>query len=122
MKKYALIIVVILFTGCTIGNGHICGPQTPTAYCNKEAYEKLMHPKPYGAHWIKEGMARESRRVDYMQCGGGSDLREGYGVKSVQSNKEFFDGFNVHTHQLMNCMKSKGYVYLDQCDSRCLHP
>lgn len=78
--------------------------------------------KPYGAHWIKDGMTRESRRVDYMQCGGGADLREGYEVKSGQSNKEFFDGFNAHVYQLLNCMKPKGYTYLNQCDARCLHP
>lgn len=78
--------------------------------------------KPYGAHWIKGGMTRESRSADWLQCGGGVDLREGYEVKSDQSNKEFFDGFIAHTYQVLNCMKSKGYTYLDQCDARCLNP
>ena len=45
-----LIKILILFClsgliGCTIGNGHICGPQTPQAYCDREAYERLIHPK-----------------------------------------------------------------------------
>ena len=118
MKKTFFILVsgslIFLLNGCFVSElGSMSG---------RERIEYLKSIKPYGAHWIKEGMTRESRRVDYMQCGGESDLREGYEVKSGQSNKEFFDGFNVHTHQLMNCMKSKGYVYLDQCDSRCLQP
>lgn len=122
MKQLNTLLSCLLVVGCTIGNGHICGPQTPKAYCNKEAYEKLMRPKPYGAHWIREGMTQETRRVDYVRCGGGSNLKEGYEVKSGQSNKDFFDAFNAHTYQLLNCMKSKGYDYLDQCDARCLHP
>jgi len=55
--------------GCTIGNGQICGPQTPAAYCDKVAYDRLKHPKPYGAHWIKENMTKESRRTDISACG-----------------------------------------------------
>jgi hypothetical protein len=105
MKKLFALAMMICLSGCLERIGQID-----------------QNLKPYGAHWIKEGMTRESRRVDYMQCGGGSDLREGYEVKSGQSNKEFFDGFNVHTHKLLNCMKSKGYVYLDQCNGRCLYP
>jgi hypothetical protein len=108
MKIFSYMVFLIAISGCFFTQDRLGSPDP--------------NLKPYGAHWIKEGMTRESRQVDYMQCGGGSDLREGYEVKSAQSNKEFVDGFNVHTHQLMNCMKSKGYVYLDQCDSRCLHP
>lgn len=78
--------------------------------------------KPYGAHWIKEGMTRESRRADFVQCDGGADLREGYEVKSGQSNRDFFEGFNAHTKELLACMKSKNYVYLPECDERCMYP
>ena len=49
-----------LMIACTIGNGQICGPQTPAAYCDKIAYERLKYPKPYGAHWIKDGMIRKA--------------------------------------------------------------
>nr|CUV13268.1 protein of unknown function [Ralstonia solanacearum] len=44
---YAMATAITLLSGCTIGNGHVCGPQTPALYCDREAYEKLMHPKPY---------------------------------------------------------------------------
>lgn len=124
-------IVVILFTGCTIGNGHICGPQTPTAYCNKEAYEKLMHPKSYGAHWIKEGMTTESRRNDSWRCGAANTIHAAdYVVFSdaqknsarIPTDKDDYGPDERLTVQWNTCMKSKGYVYLDQCDARCLHP
>jgi hypothetical protein len=131
MKKYALMVVVFLFAGCTIGNGHICGPQTPTAYCNKEAYEKLMHPKPYGAHWIKEGMTQESRRNDSWSCGAAKTIHAAdYVVFSeaqkistrIPTDKDDYGPDERLTVQWNTCMKSKGYVYLDQCDSRCLYP
>ena len=67
-----------LLTACTIGNGRICGPQTPAAHCDKEAYERLKYPKPYGAHWIKEGMTKESRREDIAECGAKGNVLASY--------------------------------------------
>ena len=110
----AFLFLITIFSGCMTCMSEMC--------LGKDTYERLMNSKPYGAHWIKDGMTRESRLVDYKECGGGADLREGYEVRQGQSNKEFFDGFNAHTYQLLSCMKSKGYVYRDQCDASCLHP
>ena len=121
-------IVVILFTGCTIGNGHICGPQTPTAYCNKEAYEKLMHPKPYGVHWIKEGMTTEVRRQDSWACGSANTVhaadhvvfsKEKKAAARLPSDQDDYGPDGRLTKQWEACMRSKGYVYLHQCDARC---
>jgi len=56
MKLVSSIISVIglsLLAGCTIGNGHICGPQTPLAYCDRDAYERLVHPRGLGEYWEK---------------------------------------------------------------------
>lgn len=46
---------------------------------------------PYGARWVKEGMTRESRRVDWMACGGAADLKSGF-RKWIQPEpwKDFF--------------------------------
>jgi hypothetical protein len=120
MKKFGLTVVVIFLMGCTIGNGHICGPQTPVAYCDKEAYEKLMHPKPYGAHWIKEGMTRESRSADWLQCGGATGLNDGYERKSGLTTNEYFDGLDFQRKRIRSCMDGKGYLWIEQCDTRCL--
>lgn len=58
-----------LLMACTIGNGRICGPQTPSAYCDKEAYQRLAHPKAYGEYWTKPDMTTESWRQDWVACG-----------------------------------------------------
>lgn len=113
----------MLLVACTIGNGRICGPQTPRAYCDKEAYERLVNPKPYGAHWIKEGMTRESRRLDLVDCGGGENLSEGYKewLSSVPY-ETYSEGKRMHIRAVSLCMQSKSYVWLEVCDARCLYP
>jgi hypothetical protein len=66
--------------------------------------------QPYVAHWIKDGMTKESRRFDFVECGGGIDLGDGYEVQSSQSKstQEIFDGLNTHVHRVLTCMKSNG--------------
>jgi hypothetical protein len=96
-----------------------------------ETYNRLMHPKPYGAHWIKEGMTQESRRNDSWSCGTAKTTHAAdYVVFSeaqkisarIPTDKDDYGPDERLTVQWNTCMKSKGYVYLDQCDSRCLHP
>lgn len=115
--------LLCVLSGCTIGNGHICGPQTPAAYCDKDAYEKLMYPKPYGAHWVKEGMTREGRREDFKECGGDSvTFKSGYEKQRDQTTADYFEGLNKHTLKVHSCMQAKAYIYQEQCDARCLYP
>lgn len=87
--------------------------------------------KPYGARWVKEGMTRESRKIDWIVCGGAENLREGYELQYGMSHKEFFDGLNSLRNQLWTCMETKGYVYRnpsrpgleDECNAgACLYP
>ena len=47
----AISISSILLTSCTIGNGHICGPQTPLIYCDSGANERAMNRKKYMEWW-----------------------------------------------------------------------
>ncbi len=122
MKILIAILVVSFLTGCTIGNGRICAPQTPAAYCDKEAYEKLAHPQPYGAHWVKEGMTREKRLEEFIECNGSSSLKQGYEIQYGQSNDAFFAGFNAHVTKVAACMRSKGYSYLENCSEQCMYP
>lgn len=67
------IVISALLTGCVIGNGTICGPGTPVAYCDREVYEKLTHPKPYLDYWEKSTMAIKQRQEDWLNCGGKDD-------------------------------------------------
>ncbi len=116
MKKIFFILVssslIFLLTGCFVSElGSMSG---------KERIEYLQSIKPYGAHWIKEGMTRESRIVDWLECGGGENLSDGYERKSGITNKEYFDGLNAQRKRIRNCMDGKGYNWIEQCDTRCL--
>lgn len=125
--QIALLFTLCLLTACTIGNGRICGPQTPAAHCDKVAYERLKYPKPYGAHFIKEGMTKESRREDIEVCGAKGNESVNFLPHEIQAAKlpEDPNDFNAKERlnkQWVNCMRSKGYVYLEYCDERCQYP
>jgi hypothetical protein len=98
------------------------GPHQMNGVSGRERTEYLKSIKPYGAHWVKAGMTRESRLSEFMQCGGYENLREGFEIQPNQSTTDFFKGYNAHVTQVSACMRSKGYSYLEQCDARCLHP
>lgn len=107
------LFVFLLISGCTIGNGQICGPQTPAAYCDKEAYEKLAHPKPYGTRWIKENGTDEQRLLDIAECGGvGTDV--GFTHEKINAEKKIGDPdkfpaiFRLRA-AWEQCMNLKGY-------------
>lgn len=75
--------------------------------------------KPYGAHWVKEGVTKQEWLADWVQCGGAANGNFAYEGKG-QSNKEYFEGLNAHTTQMNMCMRNLGYIHLNQCDARCL--
>ena len=115
MKTYAaLLMAMISLTGCI---RMTC--MSPSCL-GEETYNNLMHPKPYGAHWIKHGMTRESRAVDWLQCGGGERLNDGYERQSGITTKEYFEGLELHRKRIRSCMNAKGYDWIEQCDARCL--
>lgn len=103
-----------------------------------EAAERLRHPVPYGARWVKEGMTRESRLDDWMVCGGGRDLRDGFRERHLsESYSSYYPLHESHRYDLWVCMRSKGYEYFnkgfeyeypklngksERCDTRCLYP
>lgn len=58
----AMVTCAFLVTGCTIGNGRICGPQTPRANCDKEVLERLLSGAPLErpAPEVEERLAYQS--------------------------------------------------------------
>ena len=119
MKYVCRIIFVLnslLMSSCGIGGYWMNGVS------GKERTEYLNSIKPYGAHWVKEGMTRESRTSDWLQCGGAEGLQDGYERKSGISTNEFFDGLGLHRKKIRGCMDGKGYNWIENCDARCLHP
>ena len=100
-----------VLTACTVGNGMICGPQTPAAYCDRDAYQKLANPKSYGQYWTKPTMTIESWRQDWVTCGGrvngdyGSSLPQGTSDVVVLADEK------SKKIRLDNCMQSNGYQF-----------
>ena len=116
MTRYLLCCMTLGFALSSVG----CGSQLALSGQARADYLKAI--KPYGAHCVRDGMARDSRRHDFMGCGGAADLREGLPRNPKLSSQEFFAEFKEHVNQLAACMRGKGYEYLGQCDARCLHP
>ncbi len=128
----AFAMSALLLTGCYIGPGGICGPQTPKIYCaSEEERERVFNPPPYAAHWIKEGMTRESRRADSWACGAANTV---YAADHVAYTEATMEAARLpHERNVIGaigrlrdhwqaCMAAKGYTRLDRCDARCLHP
>ena len=107
MKKFFAVFVPLLLSGCLLES---VGPIDRNI-------------KPYGAHWVKEGMTREGRLHDFKQCGGDSvTFKAGYEKQRDQTTADYLEGLNKHTLKLHSCMRAKDYLYLEQCDTRCLYP
>jgi len=116
IRLCGIAVLSMSLMACTIGNGRICGPQTPRAYCDKEAYQKLLHPKAYGEYWVKTGMTKESWREDWVGCGGYKDGDFSPHVRDINTLVE--QGLSQSEAReklkdsLKSCMQSRGYEYL----------
>jgi hypothetical protein len=97
-----------------------------------EAADRLRYPYPYGARWVKEGMTRESRKADWVTCGGGVDLSNGFRQWITTEPWSTFNAERERHEDMLNaCIQSKGYDYKnpalrdvpDECDARtCMYP
>jgi hypothetical protein len=122
-----LLITMISLTGCI---RMTC--MSPSCL-GEETYNNLMHPKPYGAHWIKEGMTRESRRVDLIVCGSPNGEEIEFSRDQIIREKNPSEPNSAAAYLRLRdkvgaCMQSKGYTpvgdlqFLGGCDARCLYP
>ncbi len=122
-----LLITMISLTGCI---RMTC--MSPSCL-GEETYNNLMHPKPYGAHWIKDGMTRERRRFDLVACGSpnGEVVEFSQDQLSREKNPNEPNGAAAYLRlrdKVGACMQSKGYMpvgdlqFLGGCDARCLYP
>ncbi|WP_051412975.1 hypothetical protein [Methylophilus sp. 5] len=123
-----LLILLISFTltGCykSCATGDPLGLLT---YCDKASQARLFNPKPYGAHWIKERMTKESRRVDIAACGAKGNESVNFLPREIQAAKQSDDTNSISaegrlTMRWAECMRDKGYAYLEYCDARCQYP
>jgi hypothetical protein len=110
-KRCLVLVFGIQLTGCVIGNGTICGPQTPRAYCDREAYERLTHPKTYSEFFTKAGMTKEGWRADWMACGGRSNGAYGIDTPPGSTTAVSIAASDKKVEELSSCMQSKGYQF-----------
>lgn len=106
MKKLFAVFVPLLLSGCLLES---VGPIDRSI-------------KPYGAHWVKEGMTREMRVTDWLECGGSPGLNDGYERRSGITTKDYFEGLDLRRKQIRQCMDEKNYHWIEQCDDRCMYP
>ncbi len=105
----AAFLCLMSLMACTIGNGHICGPQTPQTYCDREAYERLMHPKGFGEYWDKPEKTVDSWRADWVKCGGRVDGGYSTDEPPRSSTAVILAASKKKRLELGSCMRSKGY-------------
>jgi hypothetical protein len=116
MHFYSVLMVSILLSACTIGNGRICGFQTPAADCDKEAEQALLHPKPFVELWSKPDMTPELRMEDWIACGGMKDGDFGVDTRSqMLPGEDYGTAKNRLEVIFQRCLISKGYRYAG-CD------
>ncbi len=124
MRPFTLVtcVTITLFvTGCAIQDVTVSRDELMRSYF------------PYGARWVKDSMTRQSRKVDWLTCGGGQDLSNGFRdwISSQESRESYFSGLERHSKQLSTCIQAKGYAFKyhprpglpDECTADiCLYP
>lgn len=108
-KTMLLVLLSAALSGCTIGNWNICGPQTPRANCDREAYERLVHSPPYSDYWEKPDATPQRRRADWVECGGMANGNFSSGPSTGRSAEDDRRAHKEKHDQLKACMQSQGY-------------
>jgi hypothetical protein len=72
-------------------------------------------------------MTKESRRADIAACGAKGNESVNFLPHEIQAAKQPEDINDFKAKERLNkqwvsCMRSKGYVYLEYCDTRCQYP
>lgn len=116
--------VMVILSGCLYG-------QCMDGPCALERAKIIASIKPYGAHWVKEGMTREGRREDSWACGAARTVHAAekpvFPLSELNAAKLPSDPNDILAESRLTekwavCMREKGYSYIDSCDARCLYP
>lgn len=111
------ILIILQISGCVIGNGRICGPQTPFVLCDKEAEKALYHPTPLRDYWSNTEIQTGDLKKAWLECGG--DERGSYiDVQRApnESNSDFSARGREVFYSLQRCMMMKNYRYDGPCE------
>lgn len=122
MSRVIFLIASILLSGCGVGGFWMNG--------NPSVGQNL---KPYGAHWVRDGMTKDSRRLDLIACGSPSGEEIEFSQDQINREKNPNEPNDIAAYLRLRgkvgvCMQSKGYMpvgdlqFLGGCDDRCLYP
>ncbi|MBN45211.1 MAG: hypothetical protein CMH23_01910 [Methylophaga sp.] len=72
-------------------------------------------------------MTKESRREDIAECGAKGNESVNFLPHEIQAAKQPDDPNDIKamgrlTKDWAECMRDRGYVYLEYCDERCQYP
>jgi len=100
MKKLFLLTLPMLLSGCLL---ETVGPIDRSL-------------KPYGAHWVKDGMTDEQRLDDFEQCGGARTLYVGFSQARLKAERRADESNDFAAEVRLSkawgeCMQVKGYRY-----------
>ncbi|MDH0075238.1 hypothetical protein N5D13_08910 [Stenotrophomonas maltophilia] len=114
LVRIAILLMPLGLSGCLIGNGRICGPQTPMVYCDRDAYQRLFHPTPIRDEWQHPSRPQVERQQDWIACGGMDNggyagVSGSTGAETAKLSREKFYG-------IQRCMMGKGYRYTGTCE------
>ena len=110
LARLSSFLLCVILCGCTIGNGRICGPQTPRLYCDHDAYQRLMKTLPHSDRWERAGTTTEDRRIDWVECGGNQNGNYSSGPDDPsKTTKENIDASREKLRRIGECMQSRGY-------------
>ena len=120
LKAGTLLSLTFMLSGCLYG-------QCMNGPCALEHSAILKSIKPTGAHWIKDGMTKESRLDDTVACGSGRTEYVLFSDEEIKAAKQPEDPNDIKAEGRVykvwaSCMRDKGYVYLEHCDERCQYP
>ncbi len=117
MKKIFVMLIPLMLSGCLL----------------ERVGQVDRNLKPYGAHWVKDGMTRESRRFDLVTCGSPSGEVVEFSQDQITKEKNPSEPNDIAAYLRLRskvgvCMQGKGYTpvgdlqFLGGCDARCLYP
>jgi len=141
-KNFTLFFFLPLLTGCVGAGiaafGVAVGTPDSTGLIGAGLPRQERVDFPFGARWVKGGMTRDSRRTDWIACGGDEDLTTGFRANpKVDSFESLNSGWAARNKQLWTCMKAEGYQYFNdgyafgdpklpgndkRCGAHCLYP
>ena len=91
------------------------GPHQMNGVSGRERTEYLKSIKPYGAHWVKEGMTSDQRLNDWVDCGSDRSGTFSPSTKALSDGEKA--GFrreetrNRLEAEADSCMVSRGYRF-----------